>query len=338
MKDVIFSLVITTKNSLGVIERLVEILLNQDFNSPYEMIFMDNNSTDGTVDYLEKAGFQYQQIINVPEGQFSHSRTRMKAAELAKGQIILFFTDDIIPVGTNFLSNLTRPLVDKKASSTYGVFQIDERTADPIDAYIHNDWHKTIKDISGPVSSEEWDSASPEEKRRLCNFDNCASCIDRDVLLKIRFPDVPYGEDMFFAKRMILNNHRIAISRQAKFFHWHKMSFGYLLKRMCIDQHLSKDEFQIYYIRSKFKVVVAILKRVVHRTLIALFKLKIPFKDKIYWIFYNIKILTADFIGKYMGTLTEDVELKRFSIIDKKLYKKKKMIIKSIYEKSIIRY
>jgi rhamnosyltransferase len=338
MKDVDCSIVITTKNSLGVIERLVEILLSQHIDFSYEVIFMDNDSTDGTVDYLKKTGFPNKRIIHVPDGEFSHSKTRMKAAEIASGTIIIFFTDDIIPIGSLFLSNLVQPVSDEKASASYGVFQIDEKTADPIDAHIHNDWHHSISDISGPVSQQEWNDASPEEKRRWCNFDNCASCINRDILLKIRFPEVPYGEDMFFAKRMILNGYGIAISRHARFFHWHKMSFSYLLKRMCIDQHLSKDEFQIFYIRSKLRVVAAIIKRVIHRTLIALFKLKIPFKDKVYWIFYNIKILTADFIGKYMGTLTANVELKYFSVIDRQLYKKKKQIIEEIYEKSIIRY
>lgn len=332
------SIVVTTKNSLGVIERLVEILLAQDMDLSHEVIFMDNNSTDGTVAYLKKTGFARKQIVHVPEGEFSHSRTRMKAAELARGKTIVFFTDDIIPRGRDFLSNLIRPLKEGEASASYGVFQIDEKTADPIDAYIHNDWHKEISDISGPVSVREWEQASPEERRRWCNFDNCASCIDRSVLLKIRFPDVPYGEDMFFAKRMILNGFRIAISRQARFFHWHRMSFGYLLKRMCIDQHLSKDGFQIFYIRSKFKVVVAIVKRVIHRTLIALFKLNIPLKDKLYWILYNIKILTADFFGKYMGTLTSEVESKPLAFVDKRLYRKKKQIVENIYKKSIIRY
>jgi len=50
--DVLFSMAILTKNSLGVIENLVNALLDQEFDYEYEVIFMDNSSTDGTVDYL----------------------------------------------------------------------------------------------------------------------------------------------------------------------------------------------------------------------------------------------------------------------------------------------
>lgn len=332
-----FSIVITTRNSMGVIQRLVEILQAQDFKYSHEVIFMDNSSTDGTVEYLENAGFKYQRIINIPEGRFSHSRTRIEAAEQAAGRWIVFFTDDIVPMGRGFLKELTRPLIENLAVAAYGVFQINERDSDPVDAYLHNDWHRDIEDFSGPISTAEWNDLSPEERRRLSNFDNCASCMDRELLLNIKFPDVPYGEDMFFAKRLILSGRKVAISRTATFYHWHKMSFHYLLSRMCIDQHLSLKEFQIIYVKSKTRVILAIVKRMIHRSLISLFRLKISLRDRLYWMFYNIKIVNADFWGKYLGSLTDSVEKKRFSFLDKWLFRRKKEIIERIYNRSIIR-
>lgn len=100
---ILFSIVILTKDSIGVIERLVDSLLNQKFDHEYEIIFMDNSSKDRTVDYLKKSKFKNKKIINVPAGEFSHSGTRMRAAEIAKGKYLIFFTDDIIPIGESFL-------------------------------------------------------------------------------------------------------------------------------------------------------------------------------------------------------------------------------------------
>lgn len=331
------SIVILTKNSQGVIQRLIQTLLEQDFSYPYEVIFMDNDSTDGTQDYLKTTPFSSKRIINVPEGEFSHSGTRMKAAEEAIGEIIIFFTDDIIPLGKSFLSALTQPVLTKKASAAYGVWQIDEKSCDPVDAYLHNDWYHNFDEITEPISSFCWDKFPPELKRRLCNFDNCASCIDRNVLMEMKFPAVPYGEDMLFAKGLILNGHSIAICKNAKFYHWHKVSFSYLMKRMCIDQHLSIPEFGIYYVRRKLGVIKAILIRVFHRSWVAFFKLRIPLGKKIYWTLYNIKILSADFIGKYMGVLDEN-SVKGFSPINKRLLARKNKIVDSIYKNSILRY
>lgn len=337
MVNITFSIVILTNNSVGIVDRLVDSLLEQEFEHNYEVIFMDNSSTDDTVAYLEKTPFKNKRILNVPVGEFSHSGTRMKAAKLAKGKYMIFFTDDIIPIGKHFLKHLTAPLLAGKASAAYGVYQIDAKKCDPIDAYLHNDWYENFDDLTEPVTQFCWRKFTPQLRRSLCNFDNCSSCIDRKVLLDMEFPAVPYGEDMLFAKKLILNNHSIAICKDAKFYHWHKVSFTYLMRRMCIDQYLSIPEFDIYYVRRKLGVIKSILVRVVHRTLIAFFKLRIPFLKRFYWTFYNIKTLTADFIGKYMGILDEN-SVKGFSPINKRLLKKKNEIIDEIYKKSIKRY
>jgi len=333
----LFSIVILTRNSLKVIDRLVGALLEQEFDHPYEVIFMDNNSSDGTPEYLARTPFPEKQIIHVPEGEFSHSGTRMRATEAARGKYMIFFTDDIIPQGKLFLCHLAKPLLENRAAAAYGVWQIDAEKCDPIDAYLHNSWYVAIDDIVEPISPFCWEKFTPELKRRLCNFDNCSSCIDSRVLLELRFPDVPYGEDMLFAKKLILSNFKVAICKEARFFHWHKVSFTYLMKRMCVDQYLSIPEYGIYYVRRKLGVIKAILLRVAQRTFIAFFKLKIPLGKRFYWAFYNTKTLTADFIGKYMGVLTEE-SARGFSPINKRLLDKKKRIIDEVYRRSIHRY
>lgn len=337
MTNIQFSIVILTKNSIPVIHNLVNALLNQEFEYKYEVIFMDNSSTDGTLDYLNQTQFEQKKVCHVPEGQFSHSGTRMQGAREAIGKYVIFFTDDIIPIGNHFLFNLVQPLLKGKAVATYGVCQVNPITHDPIDAYIHNNWWENRYEVIEPISPFYWNLLTPEQKRQLCNFDNCSSCVVRDVLLSLEFPSVPYGEDMLFAKRLILNNYSVGISKEAKFYHWHKVSFTYLLSRMCIDQHLSIPEFGIYYIRRKLGVVKAIGKRVLHRTFVAFFKLKIPLHKKFYWSFYNAKTLTADFIGKYIGVLDEN-SIKGFSPLNRWLMKKKQAIIDRIYKRSIIRY
>jgi len=335
--EIMFSMVILTKNSVGVIENLVNAILEQEFDFEYEVIFMDNSSTDGTVDYLEGTPFKHKKILHVPEGEFSHSGTRMRGAEEARGKYMMFFTDDIVPMGRHFLAELAKPVLEGKGSATYGVCQVNPETCDPIDAFIHNGWWEGIYDVVEPVTAFCWNHFTPELRRRLCNFDNCSSCIERDVLMELRFPPVPYGEDMMFAKQLILNGHCIAISKGAKFYHWHHVSFTYLMKRMCIDQHLSIPEFGIYYVRRKLGVIKAIIKRVLHRTFVAFFKVKMPVHKKFYWSFYNMKTLTADFIGKYMGVLDEH-SIKGFSPLNRRLLKKKQEYIDQIYKKSIKRY
>ena len=335
---VLVSILILTKNSFPVIRRLVDAILTQDFPFPFELIFMDSNSSDGTVDYLQAIPYPRKRIITVPAGKFSHSGTRMQAAEAATGNILVYFTDDVVPIGPDFLSKLTAPVREGLVAAAYGVHQINREWHDPVDAYLHNDWYKGYDDIVEPISQFCWQKFPPELRRRLSNFDNCASCINRDALLRLRFPPVSYGEDMFLARKLILNGFRVAQVKDAKFYHWHKVKFGYMFRRMCVDSHLSLQEFNIQYVRRMRGVLKAIIIRIIHRTFIAFFKIKMPLSKKIYWSCYNARILSADFLGKYCGVLNAEMAAKNFSPLKKKLFRLKTRIIEEIDQKSIGRY
>jgi rhamnosyltransferase len=333
-----FSIIIPTKNSVGIIDQLIEALKNQDFNHPFEIIFLVTQSTDGTEDYLKKKPIRNMRIIPIPASEFNHSKTRMKGVEIARGNFVIFFTEDIIPIGKDFLTELTAPVTNGTASASYGVYQTDPENADPVQAYLNNNWYESFPDLVMPISPSEWESMSGMERRLACNFDNCASCIERNLLIKLHFPDVPYGEDMFFAKRLLLNNQRIALAKNAKFYHWHNMSFGYFLKRMCLDQHLSLGEFGVTYVRNKWIMIWSIKIRILHRILITLFLIPLPIQKKFYWIRYHVKILTADFLGKYIGGLTDSGTSKWYNFIDQRLFQLKKQILQEISIRSIPRY
>lgn len=332
------SIIILTRNSLGVVQRLIEAIRSQEFQPPFELIFMENNSSDGTREYLESIRDMRARIIPVGEGAFSHSGTRMEAARAAAGRTLVFFTDDVVPIGRDFLKKLTAPILDGRAAAAYGVWQINPQWHDPVDAYLHNDWYRGYDDIVEPIPAYCWEKFPPELRRRLSNFDNCASCLDRETLLRLEFPAVPYGEDMLFARKLILNGRRVAQVKEARFYHWHKVKPGYVFRRMCYDSHLSLQEFDIRYVTRLRGVLKAIVIRVLQRTHIAFFKIRMPLAKKFYWSWYNARILTADFFGKFAGILTAEMAAKGFSPLKRKLFAAKTRIVSEIERNSILRY
>jgi glycosyltransferase involved in cell wall biosynthesis len=332
------SIVILTRNSLGVVERLVEALRAQEHALACELIFMDNASSDGTGDYLRSLTDLQAQVIDVPLGQFSHSGTRMAAARAARGKAVVFFTDDIVPIHRDFLAALTAPVREGRAAAAYGVWQINPEWHDPIDAYMHNDWYRDRDDAVEPISAYCWGKFPPELRRRLCNFDNCASCIDRETLLRVQFPPVPYGEDMLFARRLILGGARVALAKEAKFYHWHKVRPSYMFRRMCYDSYLSVKEFDIHYVSRLRGVIKAIAVRSLQRTYYAFFKVRLPLAKRFYWSWYNLRTLTADFFGKFAGILNAETAHKGFSPLKRRLFAAQQRIVGEIEEKSILRY
>ena len=251
---------------------------------------------------------------------------------------MVFFTDDVVPIGRDFLQKLTAPVLDGRAAAAYGVWQINPQWHDPVDAYLHNDWYQGFDDIVEPIPDYCWEKFPPELRRRLCNFDNCASCIDRATLLRLGFPPVAYGEDMLFARKLIRGGLRVALAKEAKFYHWHKVKPGYMFRRMCYDSYLSVQEFNIFYVSRLRGVLKAIVLRSLQRTFIAFFKIRMPLAKKFYWSWYNARILSADFFGKFAGILTAETAAKGFSPLKKRLFAAKTRIVAEIEEKSILRY
>jgi glycosyltransferase involved in cell wall biosynthesis len=89
------SIVICTYNRRRLLPRAIESVIAQDFSFPYELIIVDNASTDGTPDLIEKWRKQYPSLILYvfePVAGLSHARNAGVAA--ASGEIIAMIDDD----------------------------------------------------------------------------------------------------------------------------------------------------------------------------------------------------------------------------------------------------
>jgi glycosyltransferase involved in cell wall biosynthesis len=312
------SIIILTQNSISVIGRLIDSLLPQLSPTNHELVFIDSNSTDGTIEYIHKIPFSNKKILSVESGSFSHSRTRMWGADNCHGDIVVFFTDDIVPCSDNFLEELVSPVIKGIASASYGVSLINSETGDPLRAHRYNDWYLRQPALVRPLTDADWNALAPAERRKYSNFDDCASCFERHVLQKVRFPDLPYGEDIGVAKRLITGNHAIALSTGAKFYHWHNISYSYFVRRMCVDQIVIKELFGLLYIRNIASLALIVVLQTYLYFFLAFTLPEIRFRMRVHWLLYSIKYILADNIGKYIGGLY-NAKVHRFNFIAKAL-------------------
>jgi rhamnosyltransferase len=330
------SIIIPTIDSINTLPRLIESIIDQIDESTHEIIFLDSESADGTLDYISRIPFKNIITHVIKRSDFSHSRTRMFGAEAASGKLVMFLSDDVIPLGVHFLSELCKPVAEGHAAASFGVSQICPETGDPLRAFRYNKWYYGRPDVVLPIPRDKWDSISPREKYYLCRFDNCAACYDRDILRSVGFPNVPYGEDIAVAKKLVLSGYPIALAKQAKFYHWHNVSYRYLLKRMCIDQILIRDLFGLSFVANMPKLVLVFFMQLCLYGVLGLAVPGIPATMRLHWIIYNIKFILADNLGKYMGCLKMQ-ELHTWNILDQYLARKKQAFQDEVVRISIKR-
>lgn len=104
---------------------------------------------------------------------------------------------------------------------------------------------------------------SPEKRLELIRFDDVTSCIRRRVWEEFPLPERNYGEDMAWAKTVLLSGHKIAYTPEARVWHTHERGPIYELRRAHIDGFARVQIVDWPAMRLGMGDVVALVRRTV---------------------------------------------------------------------------
>ena len=101
------SIVVRSFNDLQNIKKLLVMLGEQTYQN-FELVFLDNESTDGTREFLTKSG---QTFYNINRSSYVPGKVLNLGVSLSEGEIVVFNNSDCIPMDKFWLEKLTRPLI-----------------------------------------------------------------------------------------------------------------------------------------------------------------------------------------------------------------------------------
>ena len=118
------TVIIPTYNAAPYLESLLAKLKEQTVS--FELIIIDSSSTDTTVEIAK----QYTNtILTIPTHEFDHGGTRTKAAKTARGDILVFLTQDALPYSNDTIETLVKTFQTTSISATYGRQVAYEKTS-----------------------------------------------------------------------------------------------------------------------------------------------------------------------------------------------------------------
>lgn len=218
---------VPTYNGEKYLGESINAILSQELPKGYklELLITDSGSKDRSVDIIKAYGDKvtFDQISN---SEFSHGRTRQRAAEKAKGEYILFITQDATPTDTHWIINMVEP------------FQISNRIGCVFGRQIPRPY--AVPTIKREVSSVfngfgAHNSIVIHNKRSLASvfdhpdynyfFSDVNSAIRKDLIHEIPFRDVKYAEDMALAEDMEAAGYLKAYSPRGAVWHSNEYSF-----------------------------------------------------------------------------------------------------------------
>lgn len=169
------SIIICTHNRCERLSHVLDALINQSFDdSLFEVIIIDNRSTDDTQQLCEEYNGRFTNFIYYYESVLGLSHARNKGVELANSDIVAFLDDDAIP-SINWLTSIV------------SAFHLSPN----------------IICVGGPIIGL-WESPRPNWlSDRLAHY--YTVCDYGEISHYYKTGSYPYGANMAFLKSSILN-------------------------------------------------------------------------------------------------------------------------------------
>jgi len=227
---------IPTFNGEAYLDRLLTAVETQDFAEKFEILIIDSGSTDDTLGIVSR--HPLVRLVEIPQKEFGHGRTRNQAAQLARGTYVAYLSHDAIPVDAHWLEHLLEPMrrtPEPGEPACVAVFgrQVARPHCFPSLAYEIDG----VFAACGPSDRTTFLSCAPGAADTLNNHDlfysDVNSATRRDVLLgAIPYRDLNYSEDLAFARDVLNAGLAKAYEPRAAVEHSNDVTFAEYGKRV----------------------------------------------------------------------------------------------------------
>jgi len=205
------SIIVPAYNSSTTIERCVKSVINQSFQD-WELIIVDNGSTDNTADVMIPLSHCDNRIILLKENNKGVSNARNKGLDAAKGEYICFVDSDDT-VEPDYLEQLAGYSKNDLVVCGYYVDTIAE------DGY-------KVKSENYIPNFLEWNTHSSKDCL-YATFANgfihicCNKLFKRSIIeiFDLRFEPYPVNEDYIFIMNYLLHSNSICVLNKP-LYHW----------------------------------------------------------------------------------------------------------------------
>ena len=213
------SAIVVTLNGARTLPALLAALERRRGLEIAEIVAVDSGSRDGTRELLVEAGAM---VLDLAGARFGHGSARNRAAAAARGEALLFTTQDVEPIGDGWLAALLAPLAEARVAGVFG--RQVPRDASPEEAFLAR-----INYAGRPRRLAAADIAAFGPGTIL--FSNAFGIVRRSVWERSPFPEIVMSEDQAWAMAALRAGHELAYEPRAEAYHGHRFSFTRAFRR-----------------------------------------------------------------------------------------------------------
>lgn len=214
------SVILPTLNGAGTLPPLLAALRRAQASGPLEIVAIDSGSRDGTVEVLRGAGAA---ILDLGGARFGHASARNRAAAHATGEVLLFLTQDVEPVGEDWLAPLLASLGESGVAGAFG--RQVSRGASHEEAFLASvNYGTEPRRITAAALAQPFGPGATL-------FSNAFGAIRREVWAALPFPGVVMSEDQAWGLAALRAGHELRYVPAAAVYHGHTFSLARAFRR-----------------------------------------------------------------------------------------------------------
>ncbi|MEW6295727.1 MAG: glycosyltransferase [Candidatus Diapherotrites archaeon] len=211
------SVIIPMFNGEKTIKKCIDSILNQKIELNYEVILVDDGSTDNTKNIIREKYGKNKKIKLIEQSHAGPAKARNLGAKKAGGEILVF-TDSDCEAESNWLKEILKPFKNKNIAGVQGAY-------------------KTKQDciIARYVQIEIEDRYEKMRKEKFVDWiGSYAAAYKKDIFIKLggfdeNFPSAS-GEDPDISYKMQERKLNLVFNQEAIVYHKHPESLFYYLK------------------------------------------------------------------------------------------------------------
>jgi rhamnosyltransferase len=285
------TIVIPTYNGDKYLDKLLKRVFQQEVDYFFDVIVIDSTSKDGTVDIIQKYLKEHEnmQFEQIPTKEYGHGKTRNYAARKAKGEFVVFLSQDAIPETKYWLYEMTKPFdLNEKIVGVVGK-QVPRHKCVPLLKYEIRTVFKNLgSDASTSISYKDSFMKDPVFSDVVTFYSDVNSAARRDFLVNvIPYRDVPYAEDQLFGRDIIEAGYQKTYASRGSVIHSNDI-------KLSEYKHRTFDEI-VGLRRIETPLEVPSIKSIVKRVILGSMKdayrtirdEHYSFKRKVFWLIVN---------------------------------------------------
>jgi len=227
----VISVLIPVKDGGEDLRRCLAGIASQRVEDEVEVVVVDSGSADGSVDVARATGARVHELA---PGEFNHGATRNLAAQLARGKVLVFTSQDAYAEDERWLAALTAPLADDASlAGAYGR-QIAHHEATPPERFF-------MDFLYGERARTQRAAGRHELSMETTLFSNVNSAIRAEVLARFPFvDDIIMSEDQEWSRRVLLAGYALRYVPGAAVRHSHPYTLRQAFRRF-FDSGVSSE-------------------------------------------------------------------------------------------------